>query len=104
MKICREGETINVTDVKELGLANSDRFGNEVLAALDVGVRNIVIDLSVTERVDCSGLGALVGLYKAARRRRENISMQIINPTRFARRIMSLTKLDDFFRSPKPAL
>ncbi|MDB6065742.1 MAG: Anti-sigma factor antagonist [Pedosphaera sp.] len=103
MKICREGETINVTDVKELGLANSDLFGSEVLAALDVGVRNIVIDLSVTDVVDCSGLGALVGLYKAARRRGEEISVQIVNPTRLARQVMSLTKLDDFFLSGRPA-
>lgn len=94
MKICCEGETLNVSEIEELGLANSDRFGREVRAALGHGVKNLVIDLSSTSFMDCTGLGTLASLSKTARRFNGGVSVRLVNATPLVQRIACLTGLD----------
>lgn len=100
MKILCEGETLNISDLEELGLANSDGFGREVRAALADGVKNIVIDLSSTRFMDCTGLGALATLSKTARKSQGGFSIRLVNPTPLVRRIVGLTGLDELFQIP----
>lgn len=99
MKILCQGETLNVSEIEELGLANSDHFGREVRAALGDGVKNVVIDLSSTNFMDCTGLGALAGLSKAARGCNGGVSVRVVNPTPLVRRIVRLTGLDRIFQA-----
>lgn len=94
MKICYEGDTLSVSEIDELGLVNSDRFGREVRAALGERVKSVVIDLSSTNFMDCTGIGTLAALSSAARRFNGGVSVRLVNPTPLVRRIASLTGLD----------
>jgi anti-anti-sigma factor len=95
MKICCEGETLNITDVEELSLANSDCFGRETLPALASDVKSIIIDLSVTNRLDCSGVGALAAFCRTARERNRSISVRVVNPPPAACQILRLTRMEN---------
>lgn len=99
MKILCEGETLSISEIEELGLANSDCFGKEVREALAGGVKNVVIDLSSTSFMDCTGLGALAALSKSARKCNGGIAVHFINPTPLVRRIVGLTGLDSLFQN-----
>jgi anti-sigma B factor antagonist len=97
MKIQQQGETLCITGIKELGLANCDSFGEEVRRALPEGIKDIVIDLSETGYMDCSGLGALVALGKTARLQNGEVSVRLLNPAPAVRQIVNLTKLSWLF-------
>ena len=62
MKVQTQGETLNVSGIKELGAANSQTFRDEVRGALGERQKNIEIDLSETMFVDSCGLGALISI------------------------------------------
>jgi len=64
MKVESQGETLNVSGIKELGAANSQGFRDQVRGALGEFQKNIEIDLSETNFVDSCGLGALISLHK----------------------------------------
>jgi anti-sigma B factor antagonist len=97
MILYQDGETLSITGVRELGLANRDSFCNEVRAALPNGITNIVIDLSETNHMDCSGLGALISLSKAARSSNRGISIRLVNPAPPVRYILNLTNMNGLF-------
>jgi anti-sigma B factor antagonist len=99
MKMFCEGETLNISEIEELGLANSDCFGREVREALAEGVKNVVIDLSSTSFMDCTGIGTLAGLSKTARTSNGGISFHLVNPAPQVRRIVGLTGLDVLFQN-----
>jgi anti-sigma B factor antagonist len=99
MKILCEGKTLNISDLEELSLANSDCFGREMRAALGDGVKDIVIDLSSTSFMDCTGLGALAALSKTAREFNDGISVHLLNPTPVVQRIATLARLDGLFQN-----
>jgi anti-sigma B factor antagonist len=103
MKIRYEGETLNISEIGELGLANSDGFRREVRAALAGDVRNIVIDLSSISFMDCTGLGALAALSGTARKSDRDISLYLVTPTPLVQRIARLTGLDSLFQSTQKA-
>lgn len=95
MKIHQFGETVRISDLKELGLANAAGFGAKARNALAAGAKNIIVDLSATGYVDCGGLGALVALRKDARHHKRNVSIRVVNPTPPVLRMMQLTQLGD---------
>src|SRR5262249_34605143 len=64
MKVESQGETLNVSGVRELGAANSQLFRDQVRGAFGELQKNIQIDLSETNFVDSCGLGALISLHK----------------------------------------
>ncbi|MDB6122924.1 MAG: anti-sigma factor antagonist [Pedosphaera sp.] len=97
MKIQVEGENLNVSEVEELGLANSNVFGTAMRAALPLGIKNINIDLSKTDYMDCSGLGALVALHNIARNQNGDISVNLANPAPQVQQMFELTRMDQFF-------
>ena len=103
MKIHCEGETLNISEIEELGLANSAGFGKEVRAAWVNDVKNVVIDLSSTSFMDCTGLGALAALSKAARTFNGGGSVQLLNPTPMVQRIATLTGMDGLFEISQKA-
>ena len=99
MKINRQGETLRVSEINELGLANAASFRAKMRAALASGARLIVIDLSATTVMDCSGIGALIALLKDARHSHDRISVQLVNPTPLVRQLSRLTHQDHVFET-----
>jgi|SRR5579859_3437855 len=55
----------------------------------------LVVDLTGVDAVDASGLGALVGLEKWARR--TGMRVRLLNPSKYLRELLQLTKLDRVF-------
>jgi anti-sigma B factor antagonist len=95
MKVQAQGETLNVSGIKELGAANSQLFRDEVRGALGDEQKNIEIDLSETMFVDSCGLGALISLHKATCNR--NGTVRLLNPTPPVQQILELTRMHRIF-------
>ena len=57
--------------------------------------QQLVVDLAGVDAVDASGLGALVGLEKWARR--TGLRVRLLNPSKYLRELLQLTKLDRVF-------
>jgi anti-anti-sigma factor len=96
MTILRDGETLNISDIRELAAVNGKSFNLQLSAALPANVRHIDIDLSET-RMDCGGVGALVALRKWARRQNRDVAIRLLNPTHPVRRLFNLTRMDQVF-------
>jgi anti-sigma B factor antagonist len=95
MKVEANGETLNVSEIKELGAANSQTFRDMVKGAMDEAHRNIQIDLSETMFVDSCGLGALISLHKTTCNR--NGTVRLMNPTPPVQQILELTRMHRIF-------
>lgn len=95
MKVEANGETLNVSGIKELGAANSQLFRDEVKGAFSEVQKNIQIDLSETNFVDSCGLGALISLHKTTCGR--NGTVRLMNPTPPVQQILELTRMHRIF-------
>jgi anti-sigma B factor antagonist len=95
MKMQIEGETLRVSELKELGSGNSNDFRDQARAALTTEQRNIEVDLSETTFIDSCGLGALISLHKTACSR--NGMVRLLNPTPGVRQILELTRMHRIF-------
>ena len=95
MKVEANGETLNVSGIKELGAANSQNFRDEVKVALSDNQKNIHIDLSETLFVDSCGLVALISLHKTTCNR--NGTVRLLNPTPPVQQILELTRMYRIF-------
>src|SRR6267378_451290 len=96
MKILRDGEILNVSQIGQLDAANCRSFSSRLKAALPANVARIDIDLTHT-RMDCGGLGALVALRNCAREQNDNVAIRLFNPTLAVQRLFALTRLDRLF-------
>lgn len=94
MKIIQQGHTLNVSQIRQLGNAESETFRSRLATELHSGIQRIEIDLSETRFVDCGGVGALVGLRSSARRHCASLSFQVLNPSSQVRQILNLTRLE----------
>jgi len=95
MKIQNQGETLHVSEIKELGASNSNAFRDWVRSNLVDGHRNIEIDLSETSFVDSCGLGALIALHKAVQSRQGGV--RLLSPQPQVDQILSLTRMHHLF-------
>jgi len=93
------GDTLRITSVLQLGEANANAFRDWVRGAFNNGHRNIEVDLSQTSFVDSCGLGALIGLHKAAATRQGKLIL--VNPQQPIQQIFELTRLDGIFEIVK---
>jgi anti-sigma B factor antagonist len=100
MKIQIQGDTLRITDVRELGAANSNTFRDQARSAMSDSQRNIEIDLSQTSFVDSCGLGTLIALHKTACSRRGMV--RLLNPTPSVQQILELTRMHRIFEIVKP--
>ena len=96
MKIIQQGDTLNVSQIPQLGNAESETFRSRMAAELGTGIQRIEIDLSETRFLDCGGVGALVALRSSARRSCADLTVQVLNPSSQARQLLNLTRLEDF--------
>jgi anti-sigma B factor antagonist len=95
MKVQTQGDTLNISGIKELGAANSQSFRDQVRGAFHDAQRNIDIDLSQTMFVDSCGLGALISLHKATCNRQG--AVRLLNPTPPVQQILELTRMHRIF-------
>ncbi len=100
MKIQVQGDTLHITDVRELGAANSNTFRDQARSAMSDTQKNIEIDLSQTSFVDSCGLGTLIALHKTACSRRGMV--RLLNPTPPVQQILELTRMHRIFEIVKP--
>lgn len=95
MKVQINGDTLNVTGIKELGASTSNSFRDQVRAALNGAQKFIEIDLSQTSFLDSCGLGALISLHKTVCAR--NGMVRLLNPTPPVQQILELTRMHRIF-------
>ncbi len=95
MKMQIQGDTLRITEVKELDVASSNDFRNQACAALTAAQKNIEIDLSQTVLLDSCGLGTLISLHKTTSNR--NGAVRLLNPTPGVRQILDLTRMHRIF-------
>ncbi|MSU58812.1 MAG: anti-sigma factor antagonist [Pedosphaera sp.] len=100
MKIQIQGDTLHISEVRELGAANSNSFRDQARSAMSDNQRNIEIDLSQTSFVDSCGLGTLIALHKTACSRRGMV--RLLNPTPSVQQILELTRMHRIFEIVKP--
>ena len=103
MKIEQLGDTLNVSELPELGAANSSLFREQLRAAMPEGLKTIEIDLSKTRFVESCGLGALIALHKTASSRNGPVRVRLLNPTPPVQQIFELTRMHRLFEIVKPA-
>ena len=101
MKIQQLGDIVNVTELQELGAANSSLFREQLRAALPETLKAIDIDLSMTRFVDSCGLGALISLHKTATSRNGDVKVRLLNPTPPVQQIFELTRMHRLFEIVK---
>ncbi|HEY0456506.1 MAG TPA: STAS domain-containing protein [Verrucomicrobiae bacterium] len=101
MKISEQDSILNVSQIPELGAANSENFRNQVRAALAPSLKAIEVDLSDTSFLDSCGLGALISVYKLANSQPSPASFRVLNPQPPVLQILELTRLHRLFEIVK---
>jgi anti-sigma B factor antagonist len=76
----------------EVDLATAPELKAVLLAAVASGATNIVLDLSGTDFLDSTGLGAVVTAYKRVRAHDGHMRVVVGNPR--VRRVFEITNLD----------
>ena len=97
MKFIVQGDTLNVSEIRELATATANSFRSELSAALPAGVKHIDLDLSKTTFVDCGGLGALVAIRKKASNGHGTATIRLVNPPKPLRQLVTVMKMGDIF-------
>jgi anti-anti-sigma factor len=97
MKFVVHGDTLNVSEIRELATATANTFQSQLSAALSDSVKHINLDLSQTTFVDCGGLGALVALRKKASTGHGSATIRLLNPPKPLQHIVAVMKMDDLF-------
>ncbi len=97
----RDGGTV-VIPRGRLTMVSAKSFRETVTAEIDRGAGEIVVvDLSQTEFVDSSGLGALVACLKSARQ--SGGDLRLAAPSEQVTMVLGLTNLDRVLR-PRPSV
>ena len=104
MRVALSGDILSVTDLAELGEANSELFRREVRAVWPAAAfKAVEIDLSRTQAVDSCGLGALIAVHKWALDHNANgdIPVRLLNPLPPVQKVLELTRLHRTFEIVK---
>jgi len=79
----------------EVDLYNAPQLKEEMLALIESGVRHLIVDLSETQLLDSTGLGALIGGLKRLRERDGDLCL--LNPRPRILRDLEKTRLVKVF-------
>ena len=97
MKFVVHGDTLNVSEIRELATATANTFQSQLSAALSDAVKHIDLDLSQTTFVDCGGLCALVAIRKNASNGHGPTTTRLLNPPKPLQHIVTMMKMGDVF-------
>ncbi len=95
MKMRVDGDTLVVSELSELGAANSNGFRDWVRSCLNEQQKNVEVDLSGTDFIDSCGLGALIAIQKTATSRQGKV--RLIHPRPQVNQILELTRMHHIF-------
>lgn len=95
MTIEDQGKTLRVGGVREVSMTNIGAFRDEVRGAIKPSHQLLEIDLSESEFIDSSGLGALLSLQKLMAA--QDGQVKILKPSQKALQILELTRLHRVF-------
>jgi len=87
--------TLTLELCDELDISTVPRLREQLLEALEVRPRAVVVDLSRCGFLDAQALVPLLEAHRAAHRRRVAFSLRGLSPQ--ARRLLALAGLDDVF-------
>ena len=90
-----DGDTLVVTELSELGAANSNGFRDWVRSCLNEAQKNVEVDLSATDFIDSCGLGALIAIHKTATSRQGKV--RLVHPRPQVNQILELTRMHHIF-------
>jgi anti-anti-sigma factor len=91
-----QGQTLIVYCAGRMTLEYSDKVKAEIRHYIP-GKKRIILDLREVERMDSSGLGALIGLYISAKK--ENCEFELANYGDSIRELLGLTHLLGVFEA-----
>ncbi|EYT61719.1 anti-sigma factor antagonist [Dietzia sp. UCD-THP] len=86
------GTAVVVAPTGRLNMVAAPGLRDQLLELVDGGSRRVVVDLSATEFIDSSGLGALISGLKAARQ--AGGDLRIAAPNEQVKSVLKLTRLD----------
>jgi anti-sigma B factor antagonist len=89
-----DGHVAVVQPAGDLDLATAPRLQRVLRELLDEGRTRILMDMGGVTFVDSSGLGILVGAYKAARARGGDV--KFANASREVRKLFQITRTDRY--------
>jgi len=95
MRTFTQGDTLLVTQFKNLGADNAFLFREFVSAALTETHRYIDVDLASSDYIDSEGLGVLVAMHKRLSPRSGQV--RLLNPKPMVAEFFRLLKLDGLF-------
>jgi len=90
-----DGDTLVVSELSELGAANSNGFRDWVRSCLNEAQKNVEVDLSATDFIDSCGLGALIAIHKTATSRHGTV--RLVHPRPQVNQILELTRMHHIF-------
>lgn len=96
MKIENQGPCLCISDIPELTAVNSECFRTEVGVRLPSAPSIIEIDLSQTQFLDSSGLGALFALYRTMAQRK-GVILRLLNPRPEIQQLLELTQMKQLY-------
>lgn len=94
MKVNRSGETLNLSEIRELSALTSCAIRSQVQDSLAWPVREVSVDLRDTKYMDCRGLGALLSIRKEASKLNPGVTFHLRNPSTEIARLVRLTGLE----------
>src|SRR2546430_12299146 len=98
MRIGLCDQIMSIGGLQELSAANSEAFRKEVQTAWNASLQAMEIDLSQTQFVDSSGLGALIAVHKwATCDNAEDVPVRLLNPPPGVQQVLELTRLHRTF-------
>jgi anti-sigma B factor antagonist len=89
LSVSSEGDSAVVEVGGEVDLATAAHLQQFVERVIDIGYRDVVLDLGATSYMDSIGLGAVVGLDRLARE--AGGAVRLRHPTARVRRLLDLT-------------
>ncbi|MFN3601973.1 MAG: STAS domain-containing protein [Dietzia sp.] len=91
-EIREAGTAVVVQPTGRLNMVAAPGLRDQLRDLIEGGSRRVVVDLSATEFIDSSGLGALISGLKAARQ--AGGDLRIAAPNTQVRSVLKLTRLD----------
>lgn len=89
----RSGDVTVVSAAGEIDHYSAPQLRHELQAALENGARKVVVDLSATEFLDSSGLGALMAVSK--QQDGSDGSLVVACPRAHLRKLFAISHLDE---------
>ncbi len=99
-----EGEIMKIKEIdngylieadEEIEIYNNHNIKSEIFNLIDLGINNIVIDLSKVKYIDSSGLGVLISALKKLKQ--IGGKLILLAPTKEIQEILKLTNLSKVF-------